>query len=66
MQQLAQPDVYSDGDFVRATRASHDAVRAAIDARYADWTRVAAEIEALEAAATAPDDPRRDPGARPG
>jgi ATP-binding cassette subfamily F protein 3 len=45
---LAEPDVYSDGDFVRATLAERDEVRAAIDARYADWEAIAAEIEALE------------------
>jgi ATP-binding cassette subfamily F protein 3 len=46
--QLAEPDVYSDGDFVRATLAERDEVRAAIDARYVDWESIAAEIEALE------------------
>ena len=48
---LAEPDVYSDGDFVRATLAERDEVRAAIDARYADWEAIAAEIESLERAA---------------
>ena len=47
-QQLAEPDVYSDGDYVRATLARRDEVRAAIDARYADWEAIAAEIESLE------------------
>ena len=47
--QLAEPDVYSDGDFVRATLAERDEVRAEIDARYIDWEAAAAEIEALEA-----------------
>jgi ATP-binding cassette subfamily F protein 3 len=46
--QLAEPDVYSDGDFVRATLAERDEVRAAIDARYAEWEAIAAEIESLE------------------
>jgi hypothetical protein len=50
-QQLAEPDVYSDGDFVRATLAERDEVRAAIDARYGDWETLAAEIESLERAA---------------
>jgi len=45
---LAEPDVYSDGDFVRATLAERDEVRAAIDVRYADWEAIAAEIESLE------------------
>ena len=49
---LAEPDVYSDGDFVRATLAERDEVRAAIDARYADWEAIAAEIESLERAAS--------------
>jgi ATP-binding cassette subfamily F protein 3 len=47
-QQLAEPDVYSDGDFVRATLAERDEVRSAIDARYVDWEAIAAEIESLE------------------
>jgi len=46
--QLAEPDVYSDGDFVRATLAQRDEVRAAIDARYEEWETLAAEIEELE------------------
>ena len=46
--ELALPDVYSDGDFVRATLAERDEVRAAIAARYADWEAIAAEIESLE------------------
>jgi len=49
--ELSAPDVYSDGDFVRATLAERDEVRAAIDARYADWEAIAAEIESLERAA---------------
>ncbi len=53
--ELAEPDVYSDGDFVRATLAERDEVRASIDARYADWEAIAAEIESLE----------RDPAAPP-
>ena len=52
--ELAEPDVYSDGDFVRATLAERDEVRAAIDARYADWEAIAAEIESLERAAPEP------------
>jgi ATP-binding cassette subfamily F protein 3 len=48
--QLAEPDVYSDGDFVRATLAQRDEIRAAIDARYVDWEAAAAEVDALEAA----------------
>ena len=46
--ELAEPDVYSDGDFVRATLAERDEVRAAIAARYADWEAIAAEIASLE------------------
>ncbi len=46
--QLAEPDVYSDGDFVRATLAERDAVRAEIEERYAGWEEIAGEIEALE------------------
>jgi ATPase subunit of ABC transporter with duplicated ATPase domains len=49
--ELAEPDVYSDGDFVRATLAERDGVRASIEARYADWEAIAAEIESLERAA---------------
>jgi len=49
-QQLTEPDVYSDGDFVRATLAQREEVRAAIAERYVDWEAIAAEIEALEAA----------------
>jgi ATP-binding cassette subfamily F protein 3 len=52
--ELAEPDVYSDGDFVRATLAQRDEVRAAIDARYAEWEAIAAEIESLERAAPEP------------
>jgi ATP-binding cassette subfamily F protein 3 len=48
-QQLAEPDVYRDADFVRATLAERDQVRAAIDARYVDWESIADEIEALDA-----------------
>jgi ABC transporter C-terminal domain len=47
-QQLSAPDVYRDPDFLRATLAERDEVRAAIDARYADWEAIAAEIESLE------------------
>jgi len=54
--QLAEPDVYSDGDFVRATLAERDEVRAAIDARYVGWESIAAEIEALEAPPEGRDD----------
>ena len=46
--ELAEPDVYSDGDFVRAVLAERDQVRALIAARYADWEAIAAEIESLE------------------
>jgi hypothetical protein len=47
--QLAEPDVYSDGDFVRATLAERDEVRATIDEHYVTWEGVAAEIESFEA-----------------
>ena len=47
--QLAQPDVYRDGDYVQATLADRDAVREEIQARYGDWEGIAAEIEVLEA-----------------
>jgi ATP-binding cassette subfamily F protein 3 len=46
--ELAEPDVYRDGDFTRATLVERDEVRAAISARYADWEAIAAEIESLE------------------
>jgi ATP-binding cassette subfamily F protein 3 len=51
--QLAQPDIYSDGDLIRAVEADRGEVRAAIERLYADWEVAAAEIEALERDQTA-------------
>ena len=48
-QQLAEPEVYRDGDFSRAIQAERGQVRQEIEARYADWERAAAELEALNA-----------------
>jgi len=48
-QQLAQPEVYRDGDFSRAVQADRAEVRAEIEARYADWEAAAAALEALRA-----------------
>ena len=47
--QLAEPEVYRDGDFSRAIQAERGEVRAEIEARYADWEQAAAALEALRA-----------------
>jgi ATP-binding cassette subfamily F protein 3 len=51
--QLAQPDIYSDGDLIRAVEADRGEVRAAIERLYADWEVAAAEVEGLERDQTA-------------
>ncbi|HEY5658435.1 MAG TPA: ABC-F family ATP-binding cassette domain-containing protein [Myxococcota bacterium] len=48
--QLAEPEVYLDGDLTRAVEADRAEVRAAITARYAAWEAAAAEIESAAAA----------------
>ncbi len=47
---LADPDVYRDGERVRATEAERAATKTAIDGLYREWERLAAEIEALDTA----------------
>jgi chromosome segregation ATPase len=47
--QLAEPDVYSDGDLVRAVEAERGETRDAIERLYGEWEAAAAEIETLEA-----------------
>jgi ATP-binding cassette subfamily F protein 3 len=51
---LAQPDVYRDGDLVRAVEAERGEVRDRIDTLYADWEAAAAEVESAD------DDPSPD------
>jgi ATP-binding cassette subfamily F protein 3 len=48
---LADPEVYKDGERARALEAERAAAQASVEARYRDWERLAAEIEALEPAA---------------
>jgi ATP-binding cassette subfamily F protein 3 len=47
---LGDPEVYRDGEAVRALEAERQQGRDAVEALYRDWERVAAEIEALEQA----------------
>ena len=47
--QLAEPEVYRDGDFTRAVQAERGEVRQQIEAHYADWEAAAAELESLRA-----------------
>jgi ATP-binding cassette subfamily F protein 3 len=51
---LGDPEVYRDGEQVRALEEQRTALRAEIDAGYRDWERIAAELEALR-------DGREDP-----
>jgi len=46
--QLAEPHVYRDGEAVRRIEGSRAVLKTAIDEGYAEWERVAAEIESLE------------------
>jgi ATP-binding cassette subfamily F protein 3 len=48
--QLALPHVYRDGEAVRGIEAARTELRIVIEEGYAEWERVAAEIEASEAA----------------
>jgi ATP-binding cassette subfamily F protein 3 len=50
---LGDPALYRDGDAVRALEAERVRLREAVDGRYRDWERLAAEIEAAEDAAGA-------------
>jgi ATP-binding cassette subfamily F protein 3 len=45
--QLGDPSVFRDAERTRALEAERAALRAAIDAGYREWERLAAEIEAL-------------------
>ena len=45
---LTDPEVYQDGDAVRIVEAERSEVRGAIDTLYAEWERVAEQIEADE------------------
>jgi ATP-binding cassette subfamily F protein 3 len=47
--QLAEPEVYKDGDRMRALDAERTAAKAAVDALYREWERLGAELEALDA-----------------
>ncbi len=47
---LADPEVYKEGERVRALEAERVAAQAAVEALYRDWERLAAEIEALDQA----------------
>jgi ATP-binding cassette subfamily F protein 3 len=47
---LGDPDVYRDGEAVRALEAERQERRDAVEALYRHWERVAAEIESLEQA----------------
>jgi len=47
--ELALPEVYRDGDEVRRVGAERGEVRAAIEALYREWERLAGEIEAASA-----------------
>jgi len=42
---LGDPEVYRDGEAVRALEAERSALRESVDARYAEWERNAAEVE---------------------
>ena len=47
---LGDPEVYRDPDRVRALEAERTSLRAEIAALYREWDRLAAEVDALEAA----------------
>ncbi len=47
---LGDPEVYRDGEAVRALEAERSALRESIDARYAEWERNASELEEAEIA----------------
>jgi len=48
---LGDPEVYRDGEAVRALEAERSVLRESIDARYGEWERRAAELEEGEVAA---------------
>jgi ATP-binding cassette subfamily F protein 3 len=50
--QLADPEVYCDGERVREIEAERGALQERSDALYREWERLAAELEALEDAET--------------
>jgi ATP-binding cassette subfamily F protein 3 len=45
---LGDPEVYKNGDKVRALEAERNAAKEAIDLLYREWERLAAELEALD------------------
>jgi ATP-binding cassette subfamily F protein 3 len=45
---LGDPEVYRNGDKVRALEAERSAAKEAIDLLYREWERLAAELEALD------------------
>jgi ATP-binding cassette subfamily F protein 3 len=45
---LGDPEVYRDGEAVRALEAERSALRESIDARYGEWERRAVELEEAE------------------
>ena len=47
---LGDPAVYKDGEAVRELEARRVEVRDALEARYRDWERAAAELESAEQA----------------
>jgi len=47
---LGDPEVYKNGDKVRALEAERSAAKDAIDLLYREWERLAAELEALDEA----------------
>ncbi len=49
---LADPEVYKDGERVRALEAERSAAQAEVDRLYRDWERLAAELEALDPVAS--------------
>jgi len=51
---LGDPEVYKDGEQVRAIEAERGEAKRTIDALYRDWERLAAELEAVEQALDGP------------
>jgi ATP-binding cassette subfamily F protein 3 len=47
---LADPDVYKDGERVRALEAERAAAQARVDSAYKEWERLAAELETVNLA----------------
>ena len=50
---LGDPELWKDPERFQALSAEREAARTDIDARYADWERIAAELEVVEHALTA-------------